>query len=68
MGYWKNLEIAMQDEEGDRYPTRRQIRKRRETYRPPNVWVFNTLDMVILLVGFVCAIGLGFVIGTVVWS
>lgn len=68
MGYWKNLEIAMQDEEGDRYPTRRQIRKRRETYRPPNAWMFNTVDMVILLMGFVCAIGLGFVIGTAVGS
>ena len=69
MGYFKNLEIEMQDEVGDRYPTRRELRsKRRETYRSPNRWVFETVDMIVLGFGFLCAIGLGIIIGIVVVS
>ena len=69
MGYFKNLEIEMQDEVGDRYPTRRELRsKRRETYRSPNRWVFGTIDMIVLGFGFLCAVGLGIVIGIVVVS
>lgn len=63
MGYWKNLEIALATEEADRYPTRRD-RRRRETYaKLKRQWVLNALDMTIVFVGIFCALALGLVIG-----
>lgn len=66
MGYYKNLEIALQVEEPDRYPTRRDLRKR-ETYRKPKaVWVLDARDMSLMFVGIFCAFGLGIILGYVV--
>lgn len=69
MGYFKNLEIANQIEEPDRVLTRRQLKAhRRETYRAPKHWVISNADMVVITIGMVCAIGLGFSLGLLVGS
>ena len=69
MGYFKNLEIANQIEEPDRVLTRRQLKAhRRETYRAPKHWVISNADMVVITIGIVCAIGLGFSLGLLVGS
>jgi len=69
MGYYKNLEIANQIEEPDRVLTRRQLKAhRRETYRAPKHWVIGNADMLLIAIGAVVAIGLGFTLGLLVGS
>ena len=63
MGYYKNLEIALQTEQPDRYPTRRDLRKRETYVRPKSIWVLNAYDMSAIVVGVLCACGLGLVLG-----
>jgi hypothetical protein len=67
MGYYKNLEIGNQVEEGDRTLTRRQLKNhRRETYRAPKHFVVKNSDMFAILALPVVGIALGFVIGLLV--
>jgi hypothetical protein len=66
MGYYKNLEIALQVEEPDRYPTRRDSRKRETYQKPKSVWVFFARDISLMVVGYFCAFGLGVVLGYVI--
>jgi hypothetical protein len=63
MGYYKNLEIALQTEEPDRYPTRRDRRKRETYARPKSVWVLSAYDMSLMVVGVFCALALGAILG-----
>jgi len=63
MGYYKNLEIALQVEEPDRYPTRRDSRKRETYQKPKAVWVLDARDMSLLVVGVFCALVLGAILG-----
>lgn len=66
MGYYKNLEVALQVEEPDRYPTRRDLRKRETYQKPKSVWVLTAYDMSLMFVGYFCAVVLGFVLGYLV--
>jgi hypothetical protein len=66
MGYYKNLEIALQVEEPDRYPTRRDLRKRGTYRKPKAVWVLDAREMSLMLVGIFCALVLGVILGYVV--
>lgn len=69
MGYFKNLEIESVIEEPDRVLTRRHLKAhRRETYRAPKHWVVSNADMLVLAIGVVSAIGLGFTLGLLVGS
>ena len=63
MGYYKNLEIALQVEEPDRYPTRRESRKRETYQKPKQLWVLSAYDMSLMVVGVFCALALGAILG-----
>ena len=66
MGYYKNLEIASQVEEPDRYPTRRESRKRETYQKPKQVWILSGYDMSLMVVAILCALTLGAILGYVV--
>ena len=75
MGYYKNLEIALQVEEPDRLLpeptggllTRRKLKNhRRETYWAPKHWVVTNRDMAIIWAMIPMAMALGFLLGILV--
>lgn len=80
MGYYKNLEIALQVEEPDRllpepageFLTRRKLKaqrsksQRRETYRAPKHWVVTNRDMAIIWSMVPSTLILGFCLGLLI--